>query len=701
MQQIRETPFKNVSDYGKSVYSLGKGAFGQVELYEDKHGSKYAVKTIENKKDGIAPSSLREISILTKLHHPNIVNVFDINLNIDNTIIIMEAAVSDFKNYLDKNSPSREEIMVFMYQLVKGLEYMHSQTVWHRDIKPQNLLVFSDGSIKYTDFGISRFGALPNNKYTDQIFTLFWRPPEILLGSKYYGPEVDIWALGIVFGEMARNKLVIYAKNEKGTLEKIVLRIGRMREQDWPGISGMKFFDHIKNINEQHPNGSIFSEQIIKDKLDDVGIDLLFKMLTPNPSRRISVYDIVNHPYFNSVKNDLDKKYNYQTVSPTVCGNTRVSEDSEPTRTVYGGEISDSMIEILFEWLNEVSAQYNLNAQTLLYARNIFDKYARNNKIVGSDLQLIGITSLLISGKIFEVFPPHTKDFVYITDNTYTQERMIEAEQEILTKLKLRLMFPNVHEFISYYNEGTAQSVIAGAEILGKILMIDATIPTQYSNHVIAETLVYIVAKGNKEFPKCLNPDKKDEYELLGGKIIESAKRVRTRFKDNWVSTLKGKERKVLEDIISNWEAPVEKVESPVMSKLPSPIKEGERMSVNIGITFTAIKDEDVTRENFFEFVNDYVMNRALNFANSNKKTRKQFADYFNFVVGPNGAYSLTKPQLDKISYELGKFMVKTNAKVNFNNVPKELENVFNIFLNYLVKPGKFSTLELFGNIHV
>jgi len=703
MQSVKETPFKNISAYGKSVSNLGQGAYGEVQLYVDDNGTKYAVKTMKNRDDGITQSSLREISILTKLSHPNIVNVFDINLNVDNTLMIMEAAASDFKAYMNQNTLSSDEIMVFMYQLVKGLEYMHAQTVWHRDIKPQNLLVFADGSIKYTDFGIARFGALANNQYTNEIFTLYWRPPEILLGAKSYGPEVDIWALGIVFGQMVRDKYVIFANDEKGTLKKIVLRIGRMREQDWPGISGMQNFDYIKAINEQHPNGSIFSEQIVKDKLGDVGTDLLFKMLTPNPSHRISIYDIVNHPYFNPVRNDLDKKYNYQTIPPMVCGNARISEDATPSRAVYSEDITDGMVEILFEWLNEVLNEYYLTAQTMMYARNIFDKYAKNNKIKRNELQLYGIVSLLISAKIYERFPPYVEDFVYISDNTFSKKRMIEAELEILTKLKLQLMFPNVHEYISYYNEGTAQSVIEGAEILGKVLMIDATIPNHYSNHFIAEALVYIVAKGNQEFPKCLNPIMKNEYETLGNKIVENVKRIRTKFQKSWTSTLRAKERQILEDIITKWETPVQpkspELKSPTLKGL-----EGLRMSVNIGLTFTAVKDEDVTRENLFEFVNDYVMNKALNFANySNidKKDRMKFADYFNLALAPNGKFSLTKPQLNKISYDLGKFTVETNTRVNFNYVPKELKNVFNSFFTYLLEPGKFSTMDLFGNIHV
>jgi len=704
MLTVKELPFKNISTYGKSTQKLGQGGFGEVQLYVDDKGMEYAVKTMKNSYgDGIEEASLREISILNKLSHPNIVNIFDVTLNVDNTIIIMEAAVTDLSNYMKSNTLSADEIVVFMYQLAKGLEYLHSQTVWHRDIKPHNLLVFADGTIKYTDFGVSRFGALPNNKYTDEVTSLLWRPPEILLGSSFYGPEADIWSLGIVFGQMVRNKYVIYDDNEQGVLEKIVLRIGRMTEKDWPGISGMLNFKYISNINEQHPQGSIFSKQIVKDKLGDVVTDLLYKMLTPNPSHRISIRDIVNHPYFNPVRADLDRKYNYQTISPMVCGNIRILDDLEPSKAIYERKITPSMIEILFEWLADVLKQYDLSPQTLFYARNLFDKYVKvtNSGIKKSELQLFGLVSLLVSSKIFDIFSPSATDMAHISANTYSLDRIKKAERELLTKLKFQLMFPNIHEYISYYNENTVQSIIVDAEILGRILMIDESIPNNYANHVIAETLVYIVAKGNGEFPKCLNANKKDDYEILGNKIIDNVQRIEKKFGINRI--FKSKEIDAFHDIINKWTTPAERVESPLTTRLTETIPEGIRMSLDIGITFIAVKDEDVTRQNLFEFANYYVMNEAENFANSDtisKISRPKFADYFNFDQGPSGKYYLTKTKLDKISYDLGKFTVKTTVKVNFNNVPIELESVFKFFFNKLLKPTKFSTITLFGHIN-
>lgn len=718
----KQTPFKSLNTYGKSVQQLGTGSYGEVELYVDDNGTKYAVKNMKNDGQGIRVHTLREISILNKLSHPNIINIFDVNIDPDKTMMIMEAAASDLNKYMKINVLTSEEIMVFMYQLAKGLEYMHSQMVWHRDIKPANLLVFNDGTIKYTDFGLARFGALPNTRYTDMIFTLYWRPPEILLGTRTYGPEVDIWALGIVFGEMVRNTFVIRAKDAAETLKRIVKKIGRMTAKDWPGISGMKNFKEISNINEQHPNGSIWSEQIIKDKLNDVGIDLLFKMLTPNPSHRISIQEIIRHPYFNPVSQVLNEKYKYEIIPEMICHSSRIAQDMSVPNAVYGGEITNNMVEIIFEWLNEVVTEYNLTAQTLLYARNLFDKYFSITKssISKKDLQLLGITVLLISGKIFEIYPPVIEDYVYISDNAFAKKQIIEMEREVIMKLQFQLMFPNIHEYISYYNEGTSHSVISDSEIIAKIIMIDAEIPNHYFNHVIAATIVYIVAKGNGEYPKCLtlgsspnsDPNMENEYNTLAKKFITAIKRIKEKYKESWTSTLKPGERRALYAVLERWENPLtgkeHKTDSPLMHKLSdlslskNEKETGKEKETKLQAIFIAVKDEDVTRENLFNYVNDYIMSRALNFANYHDFTngeREKFADYFGFVLAPNKKYLMKTDKSEKISYDLGKFTVESVSKVNFRHIPSELEYNFTEFISYLKVPTKFSTMELFGTI--
>src|SRR5207248_2577626 len=150
------------------------------------------------------------------------------------------------------------------------------------------------------------------------------------------------------------------------------------------------------------------------------------------------------HPYFNPVRDDLNKKYKYENIPKMVCGDARIKDDLPPAQAVYGGEITGNMIEILFEWLNEVVTEYNLSAQTLFYARNLLDKYIavnssstsylKSSPVPRNKLQLLGITVLMVASKIFEIFPPGIKDFVYITNNTFTVNQLEEMEIDIVTK---------------------------------------------------------------------------------------------------------------------------------------------------------------------------------------------------------------------------------------------------------------------------
>lgn len=94
-------------------------------------------------------------------------------------------------------------IKSYLYQLLNGLRFCHSRRVLHRDLKPQNLLIDKEGSLKLADFGLARAIGIPVRTYTHEVVTLWYRSPEILLGSKHYSTAVDIWSVGCIFAEMA------------------------------------------------------------------------------------------------------------------------------------------------------------------------------------------------------------------------------------------------------------------------------------------------------------------------------------------------------------------------------------------------------------------------------------------------------------------------------------------------------------------
>merc|ERR1712002_1206674 len=94
----------------------------------------------------------------------------------------------------------------YLYQLLSGVAYCHAHRVLHRDLKPQNLLIDKEGNIKLADFGLARAFGIPMRAYTHEVITLWYRPPEILLGSMNYSTGIDIWSIGCIFAEMVRKR---------------------------------------------------------------------------------------------------------------------------------------------------------------------------------------------------------------------------------------------------------------------------------------------------------------------------------------------------------------------------------------------------------------------------------------------------------------------------------------------------------------
>lgn len=113
-----------------------------------------------------------------------------------------------------------------MFQLLQGLAYCHAHRVIHRDLKPQNLLVTDDGVIKLADFGLARPVTIPSRCYTHEVVTMWYRAPEILLGTRLYSTGIDIWSLGCIFSEMATTKPLFSGDSEIDQLFNIFRKLG-------------------------------------------------------------------------------------------------------------------------------------------------------------------------------------------------------------------------------------------------------------------------------------------------------------------------------------------------------------------------------------------------------------------------------------------------------------------------------------------
>lgn len=303
---------------------LGEGTYGMVTKCKEKlTGEVYAIKDIkyrkEMKKDeegkiserleGIPPTSLREIACLKTLDHPNVIGQKGVIMSgFKKFSIIFEYIDGDLKDRVDKLRPGQffpeETIKVWMYQILLGTAYCHSRMVIHRDLKPNNILITEDDTIKIADFGLARTFNLPVTCYTKEVITLWYRAPELLLGEDEYSTCVDIWSIGCIMYELSHLSTLFPGDSEIGTLMKIFSILGTPTEQVspvngfyWPEVESLKWYKKTFPKFKGKDPAKFFP------KLSEEGIDLLMKLLTPCPYLRIEAHEALKHPWFD----DLDK----------------------------------------------------------------------------------------------------------------------------------------------------------------------------------------------------------------------------------------------------------------------------------------------------------------------------------------------------------------------------------------------------------
>jgi len=192
---------------------IGEGTYGVVYKAKDRvTGEIIALKKIrlEAEDEGIPSTAIREISLLKELQHPNIVRLYDVVHTERKLTLVFEFLDQDLKKYLDVcDSGLGLPIMKsFLYQLLTGVAYCHHHRVLHRDLKPPNLLINREGQLKLADFGLARAFGIPVRSYTHEVVTLWYRAPDVLLGSRKYSTPVDIWSVGCIFAEMANGRWV-------------------------------------------------------------------------------------------------------------------------------------------------------------------------------------------------------------------------------------------------------------------------------------------------------------------------------------------------------------------------------------------------------------------------------------------------------------------------------------------------------------
>uniref|UniRef100_A0A2N9GDC7 cyclin-dependent kinase n=1 Tax=Fagus sylvatica TaxID=28930 RepID=A0A2N9GDC7_FAGSY len=289
-------------DQYEKVEKIGEGTYGVVYKARDRTTNEtIALKKIrlEQEDEGVPSTAIREISLLKEMQHGNIVRLQDVVHSEKRLYLVFEYLDLDLKKYMDSSpefAKDLRQIKMFLYQILRGIAYCHSHRVLHRDLKPQNLLIDRrTNALKLADFGLARAFGIPVRTFTHEVVTLWYRAPEILLGSRHYSTPVDIWSVGCIFAEMVNQRPLFPGDSEIDELFKIFRVLGTPNENTWPGVTSMPDY---KSAFPKWPPKDLAA---LVPSLDSAGVDLLSKMLCFDPSRRITARTALEHEYFKDI----------------------------------------------------------------------------------------------------------------------------------------------------------------------------------------------------------------------------------------------------------------------------------------------------------------------------------------------------------------------------------------------------------------
>eukprot|EP01130_Rhizamoeba_saxonica_P008850 TRINITY_DN3585_c0_g1_i1.p1 TRINITY_DN3585_c0_g1~~TRINITY_DN3585_c0_g1_i1.p1 ORF type:complete len:286 (-),score=47.55 TRINITY_DN3585_c0_g1_i1:50-907(-) len=281
----------------QKLQKIGEGTYGVVYRAKDRSsGAILALKKIrlEHEDEGIPSSALREIALLKELPHPNIVSLLDVVHGTNKLYLVFEFLDQDLKMHLDSvTSISPALVKSYSSQLLKGLLFCHRRRIFHRDLKPQNLLIDRNGVLKLADFGLARAFSVPVRNYTHEVITLWYRAPEILLGAASYSCPVDIWSAGCIIAEIITRQPFLPGDSEIDQLYNIFRVFGTPNDQVWPGVS------QLRDFKPTFPQWKGRPLQQILLGAEPTAIDLIANMMHYQPSKRLTARTCLEHAFFH------------------------------------------------------------------------------------------------------------------------------------------------------------------------------------------------------------------------------------------------------------------------------------------------------------------------------------------------------------------------------------------------------------------
>lgn len=293
--------FEVSAKYVPPLRPIGRGAYGIVcAAVNSETGEEVAIKKVgnafDNRIDG--KRTLREIKLLCHMLHDNVIAIKDVirppqRENFADVYIVYDLMDTDLNQIIRSSQPLTDEhCQYFLYQLLRGLKYVHSAGVLHRDLKPSNLFLNANCDLKIGDFGLARTTS-ETDLMTEYVVTRWYRAPELLLNCSEYTAAIDVWSVGCIMGEIATRRPLFPGRDYVHQLRLITELLGSPDDSSLGFLRNNTALRYVRQI-PQYPRQD-FSEKF--HGMNPEALDLMKRMLVFDPSKRITVDEALRHPY--------------------------------------------------------------------------------------------------------------------------------------------------------------------------------------------------------------------------------------------------------------------------------------------------------------------------------------------------------------------------------------------------------------------
>ncbi|XP_001234443.1 mitogen-activated protein kinase 13 isoform X1 [Gallus gallus] len=291
-----------------SLHPVGSGAYGSVcSAIDKKTGEKVAIKKLCRpfQSEIFAKRAYRELTLLKQMQHENVIGLLDVFTSapsyhgFQDFYLVMPYMRTDLQKIMGHEF-SDEKIQYLVYQMLKGLKYIHSAGIIHRDLKPGNLAVNEDCQLKILDFGLARHA---DAEMTGYVVTRWYRAPEVILNWMHYNQTVDIWSIGCIMAEMLTGKTLFKGKDYVDQLTQILKVTGHPGDDFVEKLEDKAAKSYIKSLPKM-PKKDL---SVLFPTANPQAVDLLDKMLQLDVEKRLTATEALAHPYFDQFR-DIEEE---------------------------------------------------------------------------------------------------------------------------------------------------------------------------------------------------------------------------------------------------------------------------------------------------------------------------------------------------------------------------------------------------------